>query len=58
MNIKTLERAARRAGLILTQEYDEINHEMDYILEEPGAGRTIITNSKKELAEFLTWYNR
>lgn len=56
MNIKTLERAARRAGYIFSQEYDEENKELVYILENTEDGKTIVTNDKKNLAAFLDEY--
>jgi len=56
MNIKTLERAARRAGYIFSQEYDEETKETVYVLEDKENGETIVTNDKKNLAAFLDEY--
>ena len=50
MNIKTLERAARRQGKKITQEYDREFKETVYTVTDKESGREVHTNSKKYLA--------
>lgn len=54
MNIKTLERAARRQGKKITQEYDREFKETVYTVTDKESGREVHTNSKKYLAMYLS----
>ena len=53
MNIKTLQREAKRQGLKITQERDEEFKETIYILTDLKTGKEIQSNSKKYLASYL-----
>lgn len=53
MNIKTLQREAKRQGFKITQEYNKEFKETEYTLTEIATGREIWTNSKKYLAMYL-----
>ena len=53
MNIKTLQRAAKRQGFKLTEEYNREFKEKEYTLTDIETGREIWTNDKKYLAAYL-----
>lgn len=53
MNIKTLERAAKRQGYLLTHARDKELKETVYTLRENLTGREIATNDKRTIAMML-----
>lgn len=53
MNIKTLQRKAKKQGLSVKQEYDETLEETVYTVTDEDGIEIAQTNSKKYLIDYL-----
>lgn len=56
MNIKTLQRAAKREGYTITQEYDPEFRETQYIVTDRTGKEIAVSNDKGYLCRYLAQF--
>lgn len=56
MNIKTLQRAARRDGYTITERYDPELKEMQYVVTDRTGREIAVSNDKGYLCRYLAQF--
>lgn len=56
MNIKTLQRAARRDGYTITEEYDPEDGTREYVVRDRTGREIAVSNDKGYLCKYLSQF--